>query len=147
VYFLMDCLNGFSQDVYTESLAESLLLAPHGGAERRLGVVRAHQCPLGRSSINPSFGRSLETRGPWAPRCWRRNCWSPIPTFVAPGSRSAIRLCASGGLPNIEPDVQRGDFFCRRSGTQHQTFPSSLGPRKQLEAQFIIGEALRQLGQ
>jgi hypothetical protein len=33
VYFLMDCLNDFSQDVYTESLAESLLLAPHGGAE------------------------------------------------------------------------------------------------------------------
>lgn len=32
VFFLMDCLNGFFQDVYTESLAESLLLAPHGGA-------------------------------------------------------------------------------------------------------------------
>jgi uncharacterized repeat protein (TIGR01451 family) len=32
VYFLMDCLNGFFQDVYTESLAESLLLAPDGGA-------------------------------------------------------------------------------------------------------------------
>jgi hypothetical protein len=104
--------------------------------------------PLRRSSINPCFGRSLETRAaPWALRYWLRNCWSPIPTFVAPGSSSAILLCASGGLPNIEPDVQRGDFFCRRSGTQHQTFPSSLGPRKQLEAQFIIGEALRQLGQ
>jgi hypothetical protein len=32
VYLLMDCLNGFFQDVYTQSLAESLLLAPHGGA-------------------------------------------------------------------------------------------------------------------
>lgn len=32
VYLLMDCLNGFFQDVYTESLAESLLLAPGGGA-------------------------------------------------------------------------------------------------------------------
>ena len=32
VYFLRDCLNGFFQDVYTESLAESLLLAPDGGA-------------------------------------------------------------------------------------------------------------------
>jgi len=31
-YLLMDCLNGFFQDVYTESLAESLLLAPNGGA-------------------------------------------------------------------------------------------------------------------
>jgi hypothetical protein len=33
------------------------------------------------------------------PRCWRRNCWSPILTFVAPGSCSVILLCASGGLP------------------------------------------------
>jgi uncharacterized repeat protein (TIGR01451 family) len=32
VYILMDCLNGFFQDVYAQSLAESLLLAPHGGA-------------------------------------------------------------------------------------------------------------------
>ncbi len=32
VYLLMDCLNGFFQDVYTQSLAESLLLAPQGGA-------------------------------------------------------------------------------------------------------------------
>jgi uncharacterized repeat protein (TIGR01451 family) len=32
VYLLMDCLNGFFHDVYTQSLAESLLLAPNGGA-------------------------------------------------------------------------------------------------------------------
>jgi len=32
VYFLMDCLNGFFQDVYGISLAQSLLLAPNGGA-------------------------------------------------------------------------------------------------------------------
>jgi uncharacterized repeat protein (TIGR01451 family) len=32
VYLLMDCLNGFFQDVYSTSLAESLLLAPNGGA-------------------------------------------------------------------------------------------------------------------
>jgi uncharacterized repeat protein (TIGR01451 family) len=31
VYLLMDCLNGFFDDVYTQSLAESLLLSPHGG--------------------------------------------------------------------------------------------------------------------
>jgi hypothetical protein len=28
----MDCLNGYFQDVYTTSMAESLLLAPNGGA-------------------------------------------------------------------------------------------------------------------
>ncbi|MBS1839264.1 MAG: hypothetical protein JST77_00265, partial [Acidobacteria bacterium] len=32
VFLIMDCLNGFFQDVYTQSLAESLLLAPNGGA-------------------------------------------------------------------------------------------------------------------
>jgi uncharacterized repeat protein (TIGR01451 family) len=31
VYILMDCLNGFFQDVYDQSLAESILLAPSGG--------------------------------------------------------------------------------------------------------------------
>ncbi|MGB2626054.1 MAG: C25 family cysteine peptidase [Candidatus Acidiferrum sp.] len=31
VYLLMDCLNGFFQDVYAQSLAESVLLAPNGG--------------------------------------------------------------------------------------------------------------------
>ena len=32
VYLLMDCLNGFFQDIYADSLAESLLLSPNGGA-------------------------------------------------------------------------------------------------------------------
>ena len=32
VYLLMDCLNGFFQDVYGQSLAVALLLAPNGGA-------------------------------------------------------------------------------------------------------------------
>ena len=32
VYILMDCLNGFFQDVYAESLGVSLLMAPNGGA-------------------------------------------------------------------------------------------------------------------
>jgi uncharacterized repeat protein (TIGR01451 family) len=32
VYLLMDCLNGFFQDVYAESLAKALILAPNGGA-------------------------------------------------------------------------------------------------------------------
>ncbi|MFZ3214992.1 MAG: C25 family cysteine peptidase [Candidatus Acidiferrales bacterium] len=32
VFLLMDCLNGFFQDVYESSLATSLLLAPNGGA-------------------------------------------------------------------------------------------------------------------
>ena len=31
-FVIMNCLNGFFQDVYTQSLAESLMLAPNGGA-------------------------------------------------------------------------------------------------------------------
>jgi hypothetical protein len=32
VYLLIDCLNGLFQDVYAQTLAESLILAPNGGA-------------------------------------------------------------------------------------------------------------------
>jgi hypothetical protein len=32
VFLIMNCLNGFFHDVFTESLAESLMLAPSGGA-------------------------------------------------------------------------------------------------------------------
>jgi len=32
VYLLMDCLNGYFQDVYATSLSTSLMLAPNGGA-------------------------------------------------------------------------------------------------------------------
>jgi len=32
VFIAMNCLNGFFHDVYTESLAEALMLAPNGGA-------------------------------------------------------------------------------------------------------------------
>jgi len=32
VFLIMNCLNGFFHDVYTESLAESLLLSKNGGA-------------------------------------------------------------------------------------------------------------------
>ncbi len=32
VFVIMNCLNGFFHDVYTQSLAESLMLAPNGGA-------------------------------------------------------------------------------------------------------------------
>ena len=34
VFVLMTCLNGFFADVFTESLAEGLMLSPNGGAVR-----------------------------------------------------------------------------------------------------------------
>ena len=37
----MNCLNGFFHDLYTTSLAESLLKAPHGRRRGGLGIVDA----------------------------------------------------------------------------------------------------------
>jgi uncharacterized repeat protein (TIGR01451 family) len=75
-YLLMDCLNGFFQDVYTESLAESLLLAPNGGAvavwassgftaapeqatldQAMLGLLKADPTmPIGESILGAKLG-------------------------------------------------------------------------------------------
>ena len=54
VYLLMDCLNGFFQDVYAESLAESLLLAPNGGAVAVWASSGFTQQPP-QSTLNQAF--------------------------------------------------------------------------------------------
>ena len=41
----MDCLNGFFQDVYTQPLGVSLLLAPNGGAVAVLASSGLNQAP------------------------------------------------------------------------------------------------------
>jgi uncharacterized repeat protein (TIGR01451 family) len=75
-FLLMDCLNGFFHDVYTQSLAESLLLAPKGGAvavwassgftsapaqatmdQALLRVLKANPAtPLGQAALNSKLG-------------------------------------------------------------------------------------------
>ena len=41
----MDCLNGFFQDIYTQPLGVSLLLAPNGGAVAVLASSGLNQAP------------------------------------------------------------------------------------------------------
>lgn len=68
VYLLMDCLNGFFQDVYAESLAESILLAPNGGG---IAVWASSgftdQAP--QASMNQAFLHQLTTH-PKMPLGW-----------------------------------------------------------------------------
>jgi hypothetical protein len=45
VFLIMDCLNGFFQDVYEEPLAVSLMLAPDGGAVAVLASSGLNQAP------------------------------------------------------------------------------------------------------
>jgi len=76
VYLMMDCLNGFFHDVFSTSLAESLLLAPNGGAvavwassgftvappqaamdQALLAIFKAHpSMPLGRAVLDAKSG-------------------------------------------------------------------------------------------
>jgi hypothetical protein len=45
VFLIMDCLNGFFQDVYEEPLAVTLMLAPDGGAVAVLASSGLNQAP------------------------------------------------------------------------------------------------------
>ena len=45
VFLIMDCLNGFFQDVYEEPLAVALMLAPNGGAVAVLASSGLNQAP------------------------------------------------------------------------------------------------------
>jgi hypothetical protein len=76
VYLVMDCLNGFFHDVFSTSLAESLLLAPNGGAvavwassgftiappqaamdQALLAILKAHpSMSLGRAVLDAKSG-------------------------------------------------------------------------------------------
>ena len=58
VFTIMSCLNGLFQDVFTTSLAESLMLAPNGGAAAvwaSSGLTGGHQ----QQVMNQAFVRSL----------------------------------------------------------------------------------------
>ena len=60
VYILMDCLNGFFQDVYAQSLAESLLLAPNGGAAAVWASSGFTNQPP-QASMNQAFLQALKS--------------------------------------------------------------------------------------
>ena len=60
VFLLMDCLNGFFQDVYSQSLAESLLLAPNGGAVAVWASSGFTNSPP-QSAMNQAFLNALKS--------------------------------------------------------------------------------------
>lgn len=60
VFLLMDCLNGFFHDVYSQSLAESLLLSPNGGAVAVWASSGFTNSPP-QSSMNQAFLNSLKS--------------------------------------------------------------------------------------
>jgi hypothetical protein len=67
VFLIMDCLNGFFQDVIEQSLAASLMLAPNGGAVAVLASSGLNQAPpqtiLDQLVVKNAFSPSHPTLG------------------------------------------------------------------------------------
>jgi hypothetical protein len=67
VFLIMDCLNGYFQDVYTQPLGVALLLAPNGGAVAVLASSGLNQPPpqtrLDQLVVQGAFAGSAPTLG------------------------------------------------------------------------------------
>jgi hypothetical protein len=67
VFLIMDCLNGFLQDVVEQSLAATLILAPNGGAVAVLASSGLNQAPpqtiLDQLIVKDAFSASHPTVG------------------------------------------------------------------------------------
>jgi hypothetical protein len=67
VFLIMDCLNGFFQDVYAQPLAVTLLLAPNGGGVAALASSGLNQSPpqtkLDKLVIGDAFNSARPTLG------------------------------------------------------------------------------------
>jgi hypothetical protein len=67
VFLIMDCLNGFFQDVYAQPLGVTLLLAPNGGAVAVLASSGLNQpqpqTKLDRLVVQSAFGTARPTLG------------------------------------------------------------------------------------
>ena len=64
VVIAMTCLNGYFQDVYTNSLAEALMNAPGGGAVAGTGLFRAD-----RVGATVGHGPGIDSRSVWESAC------------------------------------------------------------------------------
>jgi hypothetical protein len=120
----MDCLNGFFHDVYTQSLAESLLLAPKGGAVAVWAssgfTGAASQATMDQSllriiSQNPATPLAEAIRNaklgivdPDVRRTWI--------LFGDPGMQ--LQLPPSSNLPNVSKPAPRGTIH-RSVGRSH----------------------------
>ncbi len=67
VFLIMDCLNGFFQDVYMQPLAVTLLLAPNGGGVAALASSGLNQAPpqteLDKLIVEDTFNSARPTLG------------------------------------------------------------------------------------
>ena len=68
VFLIMDCLNGFFQDVYAQPLGVSLLLAPNGGAVAVLASSGLNQPPPQTQLDTLVVQNALNAEGPDAGR-------------------------------------------------------------------------------
>ncbi len=75
VFFIMDCLNGFFQDVYEDPLAVTLMLAPNGGAVAVLASSGLNQAPP--QTFSTSW-RCRDAMGPSPTRSGRRHSQSEV---------------------------------------------------------------------
>jgi hypothetical protein len=128
VYVSMNCLNGFFHDVYTESLAETLLKAPGGGAvavwasstltsfDHQAALNREFLKRLTRTSLGEAAmaakaaGRDLDTQRSWIlfgdPTLFGKPRTPPGDAGAADGSTEAGN---TDGLPEAGGSSEGGD--------------------------------------
>lgn len=132
VYLLMDCLNGFFQDVYAESLGVSLLMAPNGGAVS-VWTSSGFTDEAPQSSMNLAFFREFASH-PTEPigkialfakqgttdkdvrRTWNL-LGDPAMKFQIPTVSNSVRTIApviNSGLPFKLKEICAGDSACAR---------------------------------
>jgi uncharacterized repeat protein (TIGR01451 family) len=136
VYLLMDCLNGFFQDVYAESLGVSLLMAPNGGAvsvwtssgftdeapqaSMNLAFFRefaAHPTePIGKIALFAKQGTTdKDVRRTW------NLLGDPAMKFQIPTVSHSVKTIApvrNSGLPFKLREICTGDSACARENNQ-----------------------------
>ena len=93
VFLIMDCLNGFFQDVYEQPLAVTLILAPNGGGVAVLASSGLNQAPP-QAKLDALIVKSVLSSSPahaGGCDCCRRSRKSAPPWFARLISYSAIR--------------------------------------------------------
>jgi uncharacterized repeat protein (TIGR01451 family) len=136
VYLLMDCLNGFFQDVYAESLGVSLLMAPNGGAvsvwtssgftdeapQRSMNLAffrefASHPAePIGKMALFAKQGTTdRDVRRTW------NLLGDPAMKFQIPALPHPAKTIApvrNSGLPFKLKEICAGDSACARENQQ-----------------------------
>ena len=108
VFLIMDCLNGFFQDVYEEPLAVALMLAPNGGAVAVLASSGLNQAPPQTILDKLIVQAAMSSPQPlWEMPSSRRSQASPISPCAKPITCLAIPPCES----SFHKPIPRTDVF------------------------------------